>query len=245
LNKLHVLILSLLLTIAIANLTFILKPSVKNNREIVIVARVIDGDTLVLEDGRTVRLLNINAPEKDTPISKQATLYLKNYTGKEIEIESAGLEKYGRTLARLYAPNYLNLDIAQKGLASKFLVNENELKEFSKAEENAINNELGIWKNSKYSNCIQTSVDKIKEIALIKNICKPIDISGWILKDESRKQYKFTNTLNNALSLHSGAGNDNSTDVYWKEGNIWNNDRDTLYLFDSENSLVSFYSYGY
>ena len=49
------------------------------------ISRVIDGDTVELEDGRTIRLLNINTPEKGRPFSDEATDFLKEYEkAKEI-----------------------------------------------------------------------------------------------------------------------------------------------------------------
>ena len=44
-----------------------------------VVQRVIDGDTLVLEDQRKVRLKGINTPEKSTIYFEEAKNFLKNY----------------------------------------------------------------------------------------------------------------------------------------------------------------------
>ncbi|MEK6856312.1 MAG: thermonuclease family protein [Nanoarchaeota archaeon] len=244
-HKLYALVLALVLTATIANLIFIIKGSDLNELETVTVSRVIDGDTLVLDDKRTIRLININSPEKDSPLSEQATNVLSTLTDKTIQIESLGLEKYGRTLARIYTPEYINLELVQKGLASKFLVNNDELKAFYRAEEKAIESQLGIWHDSLYSNCIKTKVNAKDEEVIIENSCSSINISGWTIKDESRKIYKFNIILNSNLILHTGEGNDQGENLYWKSSNVWNNDRDTLYLFDSENHLVSHYSYGY
>ena len=42
--------------------------------ETVTVQRVIDGDSCLLEDGRSVRYLGINSPEKEDPHAREATL---------------------------------------------------------------------------------------------------------------------------------------------------------------------------
>lgn len=244
-RKIYAFVLALLLTAAIANLIQISKPSYSPTRQQAIISRVIDGDTLELEDARIVRLLNTNAPEKDSPLSNNSKLFLLSYIGKNIEIEVLGTDKYQRTLARLYAPEYLNLQMVRQGLASKFLVEQNELKEFASAEGSAISSQKGIWRTSQYANCIKTKVNAKEETATIENRCSPINISGWLLKDESRKQYKFDSILKNEIVLHSGAGKDSENELYWKQKNIWNNDRDTLYLFDEKNNIVSHYSYGY
>src|SRR3989344_5625054 len=198
----------------------------EQERETAQIARVIDGDTLKLSDGRTVRLLNINSPEKGTRGANLSAEFLRSFENKTIELEITGTDKYKRNLARIYTPNYINLEIVEKGLASKFLVQESELKKFSKAEESAIKNSLGIWEKSGYSGCFGTFIDKINE--------------------ESRKIYTFKNLTIGMITLHSGSGSDNSTDIFWNSrGDIWNNDRDSSYLFDSGGGIAQYESYGY
>ena len=149
--KKYALILAFLITgLVFFNYLFINSFSTNElDREKVIIQRVIDGDTLELSDGRVIRLININSPEKGVQGYNLSLLFLKEFENKSVEIEITGFDKYKRTLARIYAPNYLNLDIVRLGLASKFLVHELELSEFSEAEESAIKNSLGIWKKSK------------------------------------------------------------------------------------------------
>ncbi len=215
-------------------------------REKVVVSRVIDGDTLKLSDGRTIRLLNINSPEKGMPGANLAAEFLKSFGNKTIEMESTGTDRYKRILARLYSPQYLNLEIVESGLASKFLVQNSELSAFAKAEENAIKNSLGIWNKSEYFGCIYTSTDRFEEKITIKNKCPETKISGWMLKDESRKTYYFGNISFSEITLHSGKGEDNATDIFWNsETNIWNDDRDSLYLFEPDGRIVHYEVYGY
>ncbi len=48
------------------------------------------------------------------------------------------------------------------------------------------------------------------------------------------------------LVLSTAKGADNETHVFWQSATpIWNNDRDTLYLFDADGDLVIHVSYGY
>jgi len=48
------------------------------------------------------------------------------------------------------------------------------------------------------------------------------------------------------IALHSGSGIDNSTDLFWNLNSaVWNNDRDSLYLFDSDGRIVHYETYGY
>lgn len=215
-------------------------------REKGIIGRVIDGDTLELKDGRTLRLLNINAPEKINPLSKQSTALVKLFENSSIDIEITGKDIYNRYLARIYTPVYLNLELVKQGLASKFLVQDTELKVFADAEASAIKDSRGIWHKSQYYNCFSSEINEKEEKVIIKNKCSPIDISEWILKDESRKEYLFNTTISDEIILYSGIGKDSDYILFWNsKTNIWNNNRDSLYLFDKEGNLALYQTYGY
>jgi len=245
-NKTYALIFAIIITVLIAiNVSLFTGNVVKETKSVKII-RIIDGDTLEIEDKTKIRLLNINAPEKNTPHYKEARDYLSLYLNKTIDLEITTTDKYGRTLARIYAPEYLNLELVKRGLASKFLVDETEIKLFSEAEESAINSEKGIWKKSAYFNCLETFIDEIKEEVIITNNCNKLNISSWAIKDESRQLYRFKESSLTKIKLHSSIGKDNETDIFWNsKTNIWNNDRDTLYIFDKDSNIVYFYSYGY
>lgn len=98
--------------------------------ESVAVARVVDGDTVRLQDGRSVRLIGINAPElsgrgrSDEPFAQAARQRLQALVD-----ESAGRlglvsgdparDRYGRTLAHLYDSRNRSLEalLLAEGLA--------------------------------------------------------------------------------------------------------------------------------
>ena len=78
------------------------------------------------------------------------------------------------------------------------------------------------------------------------NNCPSLKVKDWTLKDESRKTYKFNDIKITKVILYTKKGNDNSTDIFWNsDTNIWNNDRDSLYLFDNKGGLASYETYGY
>jgi len=243
------LLFALLITGFIASNFYIFSNVVKTEslKEKVTITRVIDGDTLELEDGRKVRLVNINSPEKGTFGSELAFIFLKSFENQTIDIEAIGTDKYRRTLARIYNESiYLNLEIVSLGLASKFLVQEAELEDFASAEEEAIKNSLGIWKKSSSYGCFKSKIDKNNEIVILTNTCSSIEVNAWFLKDESRKTYKFGSISLGMITIHSSEGLDNNTDLFWNsKTNVWNSDRDTLYLFDSGGNIVHHESYGY
>jgi len=70
------------------------------------VTRVIDGDTIMLDNGETIRMVGIDAFESTTPGGEEAKKYLKNrIEGKIVEVESdpdALIDIYGRRLGVVY-----------------------------------------------------------------------------------------------------------------------------------------------
>ena len=241
----HALILAFLLVILIANNLYVF--SLLNQKaKTTIIVRTIDGDTIVTSEGETLRLLNINTPEKNKKGFEEAKNFLAQFENKTIRIEITEKDKYGRSLARVFTPQYLNLEIVRQGYANKYLVQESELNEFSEAEESAIKNTLGIWEISPGSNCITSKINPEKETIKIINSCSELKFKNWIVKEEGRKEYIFSDIAFSEINLHTKNGMNNKTDIFWNSAqNIWNDDRDTLYIFDSERRLVHHNSYGY
>lgn len=70
------------------------------------VIEVYDGDTIKLDNGETVRLVGIDAPESPTPEGERSKKYLKErLTGKRVKVESdpnALIDIYGRRLGVVY-----------------------------------------------------------------------------------------------------------------------------------------------
>ena len=67
------------------------------------VTRVIDGDTFRTSSRKhSVRLANVNAPEKGRKGGTKATQQLKSLIqGKKVEVETIVRDVYGRTVARV------------------------------------------------------------------------------------------------------------------------------------------------
>ncbi|MEM4271534.1 MAG: thermonuclease family protein [Candidatus Pacearchaeota archaeon] len=238
---------ALLLTLLIVAAFYFSRPaSSSNERQAVIITRVIDGDTLEADNNITIRLININTPEKGAYGAELASNFLKSYENRSVEIEITGNDKYERALARIFAPEYINLKIVKEGLACKFLVDSSELKQFANAEDEAIKNSRGIWNHSPFYNCIESEINQYDEIISLKTKCGQLNMSGWIIKDESRKMLEINAVLSDKIKIHSGKGENNITDLFWQSSsNIWNNDRDTLYIYDEEGRIVHHDSYGY
>lgn len=217
-----------------------------SDRQSIIISRVIDGDTFQTVDGRTVRLANINTPEKGMPSSTDSRDFLASYQNTTLELEILGTDKYQRTLGRLYGPEYVNYELVNNGLSSKFLVDEEELSLFAEAESHAVEQGKGMWIHSPYYGCFDAKINEKEESLLLTNSCPLISAAGWTLKDESRKIFYFPNISLGSISLLSSSGTDTPTVLYWgSTQNVWNDDRDTLYLFDDKSHIVLAHPYGY
>lgn len=91
-----------------------------------LVMKVVDGDTLKLSDGQTVRLIGVDTPETKHPtkpvqyFGKEASAFTKRTAeGKTVTLEydQQRIDKYGRTLAYVYLPDgrMLNAEIIKQG----------------------------------------------------------------------------------------------------------------------------------
>lgn len=89
------------------------------------VVRVLDGDSVVLSDGRQVRYLGVNSPEVGEPFSDAArALNRRLVEGKEVQLKLDGppTDRYGRTLAYVHVDRrFVNADLVRAGLAHLFV----------------------------------------------------------------------------------------------------------------------------
>lgn len=116
-----------------------------------IVTRVKDGDTFEIEyQGMplTIRLRNIDVPEKNTPFGKQATQRVKELLeGKVVDFETTKLDNCGRHLCNMYL-NGQRLDelFVREGLAFHWEKYSNNAK-LVELEKQAYNDQIGIWQS--------------------------------------------------------------------------------------------------
>lgn len=214
------------------------------HRERVLVTRVIDGDTLDLADGRRVRLININTPEKKERGHDEALAFLQKLENTSVEIDIRGTEKYGRTLGALYTDTYVNLEIVRQGLASTFLVSDEEAALFAQAEDEARAEGKGIWAHSPYYGCLAADINKKDEIVRFTSSCAST-LAGWTIKDETTHAYTLPAVEGTNFELLSASGVSRQNRFYWGREAAWNNDRDSLFVRDENSLLVLFERYGY
>jgi len=131
----------------------------KGNLQKTKVVRVIDGDTIELEDGQKVRYIGIDTPEIVDPrrdpqcFSKEASLQNKKLVeGKEIYLEKdvSETDRYGRLLRYIYLEENgfsINEQLVKEGyaVASSYPPDVKYQEKFRLAEQEARNNQRGLW----------------------------------------------------------------------------------------------------
>lgn len=119
--------------------------------------RALDGDTLVLDDRRIVRLIGINSPEfgsdgrADEPLAREAKTHLQQLLeGRRLTLtyEDERYDRYGRTLAHVLADND-DIQLAQIRAGFAFAVavppNTREASRYFAAETSARQQRRGVW----------------------------------------------------------------------------------------------------
>ena len=239
-------------------------PSQPGNLETATVAKVVDGDTIELTDGRRVRYIGINTPERDQPYYEEAAetnRQLVEGRGVQLEFDVETFDQYGRTLAYVWSNGVMaNWEIVNRGFANAFTVPPNVRYEgqFREAERDAREAERGLWAGSEVAlkithieanapgNDNENPNGEWIEIANQGN--EPVQMQGYTLKDEANHIYTFGDFAvqsGRAFRLHSGQGRDTPTELYWGliGESVWNNDSDAAFLRDVQGNLVDTFAY--
>lgn len=119
--------------------------------------RALDGDTMMLDDRRVVRLIGINSPEfgkdgrADEPLAREAKAHLQQLIdGRRLTLtyEAERYDHYGRTLAHVLADNE-DVQLAQIRAGFAFAVaippNTREATRYFAAETAARQQRRGVW----------------------------------------------------------------------------------------------------
>lgn len=115
------------------------------------VAKIIDGDTFVLASGQTVRLIGIDAPEKNDCFATESTSELSNLIGgKNIRLEKdvSETDRYRRLLRYIWVDQtFVDDQLVRRGFATaKDYPPDSKYKEqFAQAEVEARINNRGLW----------------------------------------------------------------------------------------------------
>ncbi|OGS19314.1 MAG: hypothetical protein A2219_07595 [Elusimicrobia bacterium RIFOXYA2_FULL_50_26] len=124
------------------------------------IARVIDGDTLALSNGETVRLIGVDTPELHHPelpvqrFAQEAQAFLQSMAegaGCRLEFEPGKQrDSYGRLLAYVYVDDkMLNAEILRRGYGYAYTrFPFSRMSEFISLEHNARQCQYGLWNYS-------------------------------------------------------------------------------------------------
>jgi endonuclease YncB( thermonuclease family) len=126
--------------------------------ETVQVRRALDGDSLLLTDGRQIRLIGINAPEMgrddkpEQPLARSARTLLANLTDGQhvaLEFEDEPRDRYGRALAHVRLPDGRSVAevLLRHGLVWLVAIppNVREVARLKAAEDEARRAGRGVW----------------------------------------------------------------------------------------------------
>jgi endonuclease YncB( thermonuclease family) len=249
-----------------------------------LVTRIIDGDTIEVNIGgniHKVRYIGIDTPEltderaEFNALAQEATRYNRQLVeGKTIRLEKdvSEADKYGRLLRYVYIENTLvNAELVRKGLAwAKSYPPDTKYQDIlAKAEAQAKEEKIGIWKENQLLSPQQSSVEygdiqitnifydgqvprvESDEYVEISNLGDQLqDLSGWVLKDISDGYPSF---IFSSYVLAPGKSIRVYTNEYHSEWGgfsfessqpVWNNSEpDIAALFDSQGREVSQRSY--
>lgn len=94
------------------------------------VVKVIDGDTIKLKDGRSVRYINIDTPELDACFGEEAKAINERLVAEKkvrLETDTNEMDRFGRQLAYVYVENekgeevFVNQYLLEEGAGEFFL----------------------------------------------------------------------------------------------------------------------------
>lgn len=221
------------------------------------VSRVIDGDTVVDQNGLHYRLLGLNTPEKKEYLYQEAKNFLEeNALNKSLTAEKKGKDLYDRELAYLYdGEKNINREVVREGYANTYFPEGKDahFSEFALAWEECIEGNKNLCEKSsdKCAECIELEEwNFANQKAVFYNSCNiDCNMNKWTIKDEGRKKFVFGNFIlekNKYVYVIVGNKTDSKDKLYWKgQTYVWTSTGDTIFLRDAQGKLVLWETKGY
>lgn len=232
------------------------------------ITSVVDGDSLdvtTAEGSLTVRLADVNAPERGECYADEARSHLAGEEGSAATVEVVGTDQFDRALAYLsVGDRRLNLEMVTLGLAIALTPDPGETRgaDILTAEQRAYDGGVGLWgpmacgdRGPEADVVIDIGRSEPNpdgpddehlqdEYIVVANVgSAAIDLSGWILRDESsRNRYRFPSGSLIRAGEHVAV---TSSDPGWSPGGgpVWNNDGDMALLQDDLGTVVDRWRY--
>jgi endonuclease YncB( thermonuclease family) len=228
-----------------------------------VVVEVLDGDSLRVDLGTAVdevRLLGINAPEVGECWSDQARAALARMVTGGVTLVGDERDQFGRLLAQVYdGSDNLNLRLVEEGAAIATSTEHIMAVAFQSAEEAAYISAAGLWSPNACGPVDPTGVSIRRvvfdapgadqenpngEYAVIGNDGEPVDLTGWVLRDESSThRFRFPEGFElgrgEVVLIRSGCGGEIPGELYWcADGAVWSNGGDMALLLDRYGNVV-------
>lgn len=235
----------------------ILKFNENTDSEIGFVKRVVDGDTIEIENNTKIRMLGINTPEKGERYYAEAKKFLEDLIlNKTIELEKTeeDTDMYERKLRYVFLDEQnVNLELVKNGFANFYFPSGKEeyYDLFYAAWEECITENKNLCEKSKdkCADCIELrEFDDEEEIIILYNKCSfDCNLNKWTIKDEGRKKFSFEKFIlekGKSVTIKVGEGTNTKTNLFWKKQDyVWTETGDTMFLRDNEGKLVIWESY--
>ena len=226
------------------------------------VAAVLDGDTIRLSDGKTVRYFGINTPEYGQPFADEAKRYNEQLVlGKEVRVVPARRrpDAYKRVLAYVYINNTLiNTQLILSGLAHVFILDPfDRSADWLRFQQDAQTRGKGMWHSGGVQGPLKITTvhadargdDRKNPNGEYIRICnvspRPVELTGFVVQDEKQHRYVFpTGSLRPGYTalLSSGPGpttvQQGQYRFHWDTGPVWNNTGNTAFLFDPNGKQI-------
>jgi len=234
-----------------------------------VVTWIDDGDTIEVDlagEVSEVRLVAVNAPDQGECYAGTSLDYLiETLRDRPVRLQVMGVDQFGRTLAHVFeGDRHINVELVEKGLV--FASTPEEDDPYSgvllEAEGRAYDESVGLWADDACGSEHQlpnTVIDPDlsdvdpegpdesrladESIAILNPGRGTIDLTGWILRDEStRNRFTFppVTTLGPGERVIVA-----SSDTGWSPGGgpVWNNSGDMALLQLPDGTVVSRWRY--
>ena len=144
--------------------------------EPVVLEKVLDGDTVLLADGRKIRVIGVNTPELARenrpvePLAQEATDALEGFLGRGsklfLVVGESPKDRYGRTLGHLFTDNGQNVTkyLLEKGLGFQVAIPPNlQFADcYYDAQTRARKEQLGVWGNDYFEPVYATDSKRLR-----------------------------------------------------------------------------------
>ena len=233
------------------------------------VQQVVDGDTVVLHDGRYLRYLGINAPERGEPFCDEAKSLNARFVHERevaLEFEEVTHDGYGRLLAYVQVDGTMvNAELLAAGFVHIFLLEPiRYYEQFRSIQEQARAKRRGVWGRGGFKGPLKITRLKADaegddrhnlndEYVRVCNVSSDdVDLQGFVLSDRHRHRYTFPSAVlrpGYTALLFTGKGRNvvkgaHQLRFFWgSDYPIWNNKGDTAFLRTPGGELIDSFAH--